>query len=84
MKELEREPGAWILYELPPFRLVLSVNCGTIASYDVNLELDFDEREEYMAAGRVYLENLARRVVDNPRRFWTRNVALSEDEDRAA
>ena len=85
MKELDREHGAWILYELHPLRLVLSVNCGTIASYDVNLELDFEEREQYMAAGRLYLENLARRVVDDPRRFWKRSVTLPEGgDDRAA
>lgn len=76
--------NAWVLYELEqPYRLVLSVLCGGVALYELNIELTHEEREEYMAAGAVVLEALADKVRTQPHRFQSHHVKLtSNDPDR--
>lgn len=77
MNEIERQSHAWVLYELDePYRLVLSVLCGTVALYELNIELTPEEREEYMVAGTVSLEVLADKVRTHPNRYQSRHVQL--------
>lgn len=46
MNEIERQSNAWVIYELDePYRLVLSVLCGSVALYELNIELTPEERE---------------------------------------
>jgi hypothetical protein len=84
MKELARQPWSWVLYEAAGGRLVLSVNCGTIASYEIFLELTSDEERDYREIGSHSVDALARRVTSDPRSFGVRNVRLEGDDVVAA
>jgi hypothetical protein len=80
MKELDRQPWSWVLYETANGRLVLSVNCGTVASYEIFLELTNDESDRYRKGGSSSVDALARHVTSDPQGFGARNVRLQDDE----
>ena len=80
MKELARQPWSWVLYETATGRLVVSVHCGTVASYELFLELTSDEARGYRESGSSSVDALARQVASDPQSFGARNVRL-EDED---
>ena len=76
MKEIERESYSWVLYETPEGAMLLSVVCGSSALYETNVILDFEEKEQYMVAGRVYLEGLAQQIRTNVIAFRHRHISL--------
>ena len=76
MKEIEREIYSWVLYETPEGTMLLSVLCGSSALYETNVILDFEEKEQYMVAGRVYLEGLAQQIRTNVAAFRHRHISL--------
>lgn len=80
MKELDREPSSWVLYETASGRLVLSVNCGTVAAYEIFIQLTDDETRRFGAEGKAAVDTLAQEVTTHPHRFGPRNVRL-EGED---
>lgn len=75
MNEQCRNSDRWVLLELEDGRWVLSVNCGTSVSHDTKHVLSPEERDEYMIAGRVYLDLLAERIANNP---WAYRSELPE------
>jgi len=84
MKELARQPWSWVLCETSSGRLVLSVNCGTVASYEVSLELTSEEARDYGRTGSPSVDALAKQVASDPRRFGARNVRLKGEDVVAA
>jgi len=80
MQELARQLGGWVLYEIAGGRLVLSVNCGTVASYEIFLELSSTEASSYREHGVQSVDALAKQVTLNPRHFGPRNVTLQGDD----
>ena len=81
MNVIALQSNAWVLYELEqPYRLVLSVLCGGVALYELNIELTHEEREEYMVAGAVVLEALADKVRTHPQRFQSRHVKVTSND----
>lgn len=78
MQEIARQPGGWILYEIAGGRLVLSVNCGSVASYEISLELSSTEANSYRENGVQSVDVLANQVMSYPRQFGARNVTLQE------
>lgn len=76
MEELARQPWSWVLYEVADGRLILSVNCGTVASYEIFLELTRDEERDYRETGSPSVDALAKQVTSDPRGFGARNIRL--------
>lgn len=70
---------AWMLYE-DDGRLVLCVVCGSVALYELAIELRADEVESYRAGGDAAVDQLARQVSDEPRKYWTRRIHSFNDE----
>lgn len=62
--------------ELESDALVLSVNCGTSVGFQTNHELSPNERNEYMAAGWIYLDILASKIVNHPWAFATEGIEV--------
>ena len=84
MKELTRQPWSLVFYETAGGRRVLSVNCGTVASYEIFLELTSDEARGYWEIGSSSVDALAKQVTSDPRSFGARNVRLQGEEVVAA
>ncbi|MEV0136364.1 hypothetical protein AB0H83_49080 [Dactylosporangium sp. NPDC050688] len=72
-------PWAWMLY-VDGDRHVLCVVCGTVAVYELAMQLRPDEVDAFRAGGAAALDRLARQVADAPRRFWDRNLPGFNDE----
>ncbi|PRX17758.1 hypothetical protein CLV67_115261 [Actinoplanes italicus] len=70
---------AWMLYA-DDSRLVLCVVCGSVALYEVAIELRTDEVEAFRAGGEAAVDRLARRVSDEPRNYWARRIQGFNDE----
>jgi hypothetical protein len=80
MKELARQPWGWVLYESAAGRLVLSVHCGSVASYEISLELSEEDTRRFRNNGSPPVESLAREVMADPRKFGARNVKLQGED----
>lgn len=79
MKILDEEHWAWMLYA-DEKQLYLSVLCGTVGLYEVNLRLTESEKTAYQRDGRAYLEQLARQVANDPHKaYQERHLATFND-----
>lgn len=74
MREIERSDLQWSLYETESGALVLSVLCGTVAIYTIDIVLVAHERESYESEGRLYIDRLAGHVVSDPEGFGERHL----------
>ncbi|MGO1070769.1 hypothetical protein [Lysobacter sp. CA199] len=72
MQRIDQRDWAWILYA-DGERRYLSVLCGTVAMYELILELDAAERARLQEPG--FLDALAREVSYRPDAFKARHVA---------
>lgn len=70
---------AWLLYA-DGDRHVLCVVCGSVALYELAVELRSAEVGEFRAGGTAAVDRLARKVSDAPRDHWERHVAGFNDE----
>jgi len=59
----------WILYREPGGRLVLSVVCGTVALWEVEVEVGPGLRAAYEAEGLEPIRRFAREVTEHPSRY---------------
>lgn len=73
MKELLRnENYMYILEEDDCGALLLTVTCGGVGMYDLQIELNLEERENYLSQGENYLNNLASQIGKNTSAFQER------------
>lgn len=68
-----------MLYQTTGGNLILSVNCGTVAAYEIFLELTIEEASMYRKIGPEAIDALAKQVTSNPRYFGTRNVTVKDE-----
>lgn len=73
-QELDRSDMEWILYRTASDVLVLSVLCGTVAMYSIDIALTPSERREYERDGRRFIDVLAGRVVSDPKGYGERHL----------
>lgn len=65
MEELVKQNWNYILYSHEN-ELILSVLCGTVAHYDVEVKLDKEQKAEFKLQGEAFLDNLAQQIRENP------------------
>jgi hypothetical protein len=70
---------AWMLYA-DRTRQVLCVVCGSVALYELAIELHADEVEALQGGGEAAADRLARQVSDAPRTYWARRINGFNDE----
>ena len=69
--EIWRSPNEWVLVEASSGELILCVNCGAAVGHQANHVLSFEERDQYLNAGWVYLDVLAAKIVSRPWAYIT-------------
>ncbi len=71
--------GAWeyTLFDVDG-RLILEVVCGTVALFDMTIELNAEERAAWEANGVAGVLPLVAKVRDDPERYRPRKVQLPE------
>ncbi len=79
MKILDEEHWTWMLFAEGQ-HLYLSVLCGTVGIYEINMQLTEDEKIAYRKQGRPYLNQLARQAAGNPYEiFQARHLKMFND-----
>jgi hypothetical protein len=85
MEVIAEQPWSWMLIA-DGDRLFLSVVCGGVGVYDVDVELSGDEVANYGQSGNEYLNQFARAVSAAPISFEARRLSglLSGEEASVA
>ena len=65
MIELIKKNWNYILYKNKE-EYVLSVLCGTVALYDIEITLNTEQKLNYQNYGEKFIDGLAKKVRDNP------------------
>jgi hypothetical protein len=71
MKEILQEPWLYSLYE-DGESLILSVVCGTVAVYDLTIELTTEEKQQFATLGKPFLHTLALQISSRPSDYQDR------------
>lgn len=74
MNEILREQWSYILYSDRGQDYYLSVLCGTVAQYDINIKLLPDEVQQYKQNGTSFINELAAQIRYNPQAFYDRHI----------
>jgi hypothetical protein len=71
MKELLQEPWLYTLYANGE-RLILTVVCGTVAVYELSIELTNEEKQQFDSLGKAFIHSLALQISSRPSDFEAR------------
>lgn len=55
-------------------KFIFSVMCGTVAQFEVDIELNIEEINKYNNQGEVFLDKLAERIRNNPSDWGLRKI----------
>jgi hypothetical protein len=76
MKELLNSPWEYILYQDDKGRYILSVLCGSVATYELNIPLEASEEKAYRLKGKEYIQQLVSQIQYSPVSYKERHIAL--------
>ena len=79
MKEIVKKNWQYVLYQTEQNKLVLSVVCGSVALYDVDIILNSEEEERFKNEGVKFLDELAAKINYNPSAFEDRKVKIQHE-----
>ena len=70
MKEVLKKSWAYVLYETDSRDYLLSVLCGTVAHYEIEIELTSEQMKNYEEKGEKFIDELASKVRSNPQKYF--------------
>ena len=73
MKEIINKPWDYILFEKDN-EYILSVTCGSVAIFEINIQLSDSESKNYLEKGINYIDVLAKEIQYKPSEFSSRNI----------
>ena len=73
MKSIITKPWNYSFFEKEN-KLFLSVVCGGVAVFEINLELNKEEVGKYELEGVLYIDKLAKEIQHSPSKFTERNI----------
>lgn len=74
MKKLIDKGWEYILYQTDDNNLILSVVCGTVGLYDMNIQLNEEEKLQFQKDGTKFIDDLAMNVSSNPPKYERRHI----------
>lgn len=74
MVVLDEEHMSWLLFQ-DTNGMYLSVVCGTVGVFTVEIQLTNSEVSGYKSAGKLYIEQLASSIRSKPDHFAPRKIA---------
>ncbi len=81
MKEIIKKDWEYTLYQSDDNKLLLSVLCGTVALYDLVIQLNEEEKAKFEKDETEYLNNLAEDIRTNTSKYENRQVAITKVEN---
>lgn len=76
MKEVIKKNWEYTLFEVED-KMILSVLCGSVALFTVNIKLNESEKESFEKFGESYIDDLAEKVRTDPSDFQIRHGDMS-------
>lgn len=74
MKEITKKNWEYTLFQDDDGIYVLSVLCGSVGLYELNIKLNAAETSEYLDKGLEYLEGLVKQIRNSPSSFQNRAI----------
>ena len=74
MKEIIKKDWNYSFFEKDS-GFILSVICGSVGLFEVNIQLNEEELKQYKIEGAAYIENLARAIQYSPSTYAERNIS---------
>ncbi|RRJ86694.1 hypothetical protein EG240_15855 [Paenimyroides tangerinum] len=59
-------------------KYILSVLCGTVGLFEINIQLSKDEISVYKEKGETYIDELAKSIQNSPSSFSNRNLIVDK------
>lgn len=72
MKEILKKAWAYSLYR-DGENFALSVLCGKVGLFEINIVLSEEEKAEFYSQGEPYVEELAKAIQSSPSQFANRH-----------
>jgi hypothetical protein len=73
MKEIINKPWDYRFFE-KNMKHYLFVMCGSVAVFEINIELTKDENLLYKNLGNTYIDELAKKIQNSPSSYSERNL----------
>ena len=73
MTEIINKPWDYRFFE-KNMKYYLFVMCGSVAVFEINIELNQDEIQLYKNLGNVYIDELAKKIQFSPSSYAERNL----------
>ncbi|WP_028973185.1 hypothetical protein [Spirochaeta cellobiosiphila] len=80
--ELHRSQWNYIFYQVND-GFLLSVTCGTVGLFEINIYLNKEETGNYKSRGIDYIEELAQKIRNSPLQYQERDVDLPVNESKS-
>ncbi len=74
MKEIIKKDWNYSFFEKDT-GYILSVICGSVGLYEVNIQLNEEELEQYRIQGAAYIEELAKAIQYKPSLYTERHIS---------
>ena len=74
MKEITKKNWEYTLSQDDDGAYVLSVLCGSVALYELEMRLNANETTKYLDKGLEYLEGLVKQIRNSPSSFHDRAI----------
>ncbi len=69
MEEILKKPYEYVLSKTNSNDYILSVVCGTVGIFEVDITLSIDQIKKYENSGEEFLDELAAKVRSNPKSY---------------
>ena len=79
MKEIIKKDWEYTLYQDNEDNLILVVLCGSVALYEVSIQLNEDEKLKFEESRTEFLEELAEDIRTNTSKYEHRFVSLEQE-----
>lgn len=73
MKEVINKNWDYILYE-DNGEYIISVLCGSIGIFEINIQLNSEEKEWFLKRGAEYTDELAKQIQFSPQLYNNRKI----------
>jgi hypothetical protein len=73
MIEVLRKQWTYILYRAESNKYILSVVCGTVGLFDVDVELSADQVRKFENQGEPFIDELAAKIRYSPTKYINNN-----------
>lgn len=69
MREILRKQWTYILYKTESNKYILSVVCGTVGLFDIDVELSSDQVQKFENQGESFIDEVAAEIRYNPSKY---------------